>query len=342
MKIIIQKLAIGLGVSVMLATALSGVAKAETVLKWSAYFSADNFIYKEVFTPLMREIEQESNGEIKFEEYSSGALGKITQQYDLLKNGLADMSMYIPSYSRGRFPLSEAGTLPFAFTSAAQGTLVLNELVEKWLAPEHKNVKLLFMYTPAPAGVLSKDKAVASMSDFDGLKMRSSGAVGTEILKLVGANVVTVPLPEVYTALERGVVQGTIMDPVTTTNYKLYEPATNFTPLAFSSVVAAIAMNQRSWDKLTPEQQAIVSAAVKRAVTRVINAYTERGQTSLETMKEANLKIVDFPAEERERFVEKVVPLWDKWTEEKESEGDPAKAFMVDFEAARKKYADKP
>ncbi|PHQ69392.1 MAG: hypothetical protein COB93_08210, partial [Sneathiella sp.] len=332
MKTIIRKLALGLGMSMMLATSLAGIAKAETVLKWSAYFPADNFLYKEVFTPLMREIEQESKGEIKFEEYSSGALGKITQQYDLLKNGLADMSMYIPSYSRGRFPLSEAGTLPFAFTSARQGTLVLNDLVEKWLAPEQKNVKLLFMFTPAPAGFLTRDKPVASISDLQGMKMRSAGAVATDILKLVGANVVTIPLPEIYTALERGVVEGTVMDPVTTTTYKLYEPAKNFTPLSFSSVVAAVAMNQRSWDNLTSDQQVIVNAAVKRAVTRVIAAYTKKGHEAVKTMQKAKVDFIKFPADERERFVELVAPMWVKWAEEKESEGDPAKAFMVDFE----------
>lgn len=342
MKITIKKLGLCLGAVVMLAASLTGAAKAEEVIKFSAYFSPEGFTHKGIFAPLLREIEEESNGEIKFEIYSSGALGKMTQQYDLLKNGLADMSLYIPAYSGGRFPLSEAATLPFAFTSVSQGTLVLNELIEKWLAPEHKNVKLLFMHTPPPAGVISAEKTVAKVGDFEGMKMRSVGAVGTDILKVLGANVLTVPLPEVYTALERGVVDASIMDPVSSVSYKLHEPITKYTPLAFSSVATATAMNQRRWDSLSPEHQAIITGAIKRSLPRLIENYNEENRRSLEIMKESGVEIIEFPAEERERIIEKVLPLWAEWVEEKESEGDPAKAFMVDFEAARKKYADKP
>ncbi|MEQ9642112.1 MAG: TRAP transporter substrate-binding protein [Alphaproteobacteria bacterium] len=338
MKHTVRALALGGGAALMLAS-LTASVQAETVLKFSTYTPAQNFVYKNVYIPMMREIEAKSNGEIKFEAYPGSALGKMPEQYDLVKSGLADISTYIPSYSRGRFPLTEAGSLPFAFETSDQGTMSLNAVTQKWLGAEHKGVKLLLLWTPVPAAFLTKGVAIEKIADLKDLKMRSAGAVANDVLKLVGSNVLTVPLPELYTALERGVVNGSIMDPVTAVAYKLYEPADHFTNLSFSSVVAAVGMNTRSWEKLTPEQQKIVMEASATAATRVGPIYAEKRREAYEVMRKDNFTMLEFSADEKKKFADMVVPLWDKWVEKLEDEGIQAKAFMADFKAAIAKHA---
>lgn len=310
---------------------LAWPCQAQTTLKFSAYFSADNFLYVRIMTPFMREIEQKSGGKIRFEEYPNAALGKMTDQLDLLRNSIADIAMFIPSYSKGRFNYASAASLPFAFDSSPQGTAVLNELTEKWFQKELKDVKILFQYTPSPSGILTRSKAVDSIDSLKGMKMRSAGAAMTDMLKLTGANIVTVPLPEIYVALERGVVDGTILDPVTTTNYKLHEIAKFYTPLDFSNVVATIGMGNRAFDRLTPEQQGIVLAAAGKAASQLGPLYVEKGLESQAIMRKANVKIVEFPKDERERFKKMVEPLWEKWVKDMEAQGVQATAFMADF-----------
>lgn len=334
MRIGIRKLALTLGACGVIATAMAGAAQAETVLKFSAYFPKDNFLYQDVFTPMMREIEEKTHGEIKFEEYPAGALGKITEQLDLLRNGLADMSMYIPSYSKGRFPMSGAGMLPFAFESSTQGTRVLNSLMDEYLAKEHKDVKLLFVFATVPGGFLTNGVAIDSVDALKGLKMRSAGAAATEMLRLAGANIITVPLPEIYVALERGTVQGTIIDLVTGTTYKLYEPATHFTPVKVSTVVAAIAMNKRSFAKLTPEQQAIVMEASATAAERTAAAYERVALEADAILAKDKIEIVEMSPAEQQRFRDLVVPLWDKWVADAKEDGVDGEAFMADFKKA--------
>ncbi len=339
-RIGIRKLALALtfgatlGACGAMAIATAGTARAETVLKFSAYFPKDNFLYVDVFTPMLREIEEKTNGEIKFEEYPAGALGKMTEQLDLLRNGLADMSMYIPSYSKGRFPMAGAGMLPFAFESSTQGTRVLNALVDDYLAKEQKDVKLLFMFATVPGGFLTNGVAIDSIDKLDGLKMRSAGAAATEMLRLGGANIITVPLPEIYVALERGTVQGTIIDLVTATTYKLHEPATHFSPVRVSTVVAAIGMNKRSFGKLTPEQQKIVMEAATSAAERTAAAYERVALEADAILEKDGVTIVDMSPAELERFRAAVVPLWDKWIVDAKEDGIDGEAFMTDFKKA--------
>ena len=60
-------------------------------------------------------IEKASNGTIKTAIFPSEQLGTAFDQYDMARDGIADITYVNPGYQPGRFPTIAAGQLPFMF-----------------------------------------------------------------------------------------------------------------------------------------------------------------------------------------------------------------------------------
>src|SRR5215210_7889048 len=58
-------------------------------------------------------VEKASNGTIKSKVYPSQQLGKAFDHYDMARDGIADLTYISPGYQPGRFPIIDAGELPF-------------------------------------------------------------------------------------------------------------------------------------------------------------------------------------------------------------------------------------
>ena len=72
-------------------------------------------------------VEKASNGTIKYKVYPSQQLGKAFDHYDMARDGIADVTYVSPGYQPGRFPIIDAGNLPFMVSNAKEGTGALDE-----------------------------------------------------------------------------------------------------------------------------------------------------------------------------------------------------------------------
>ena len=86
---------------------------------------------------------------------------------------------------------------------------MLWKLYEKFPAmqKEFSEIQPLLLYTSSPNLLVSK-KQVKTLDDFKGLKFRVLGGPPTEMAKALGAVPDTIPMPDVYQSLDKGVVDG--------------------------------------------------------------------------------------------------------------------------------------
>ena len=86
-------------------------------------------------------IEKASNGTIKYKVYPSQQLGKAFDHYDMARDGIADVTYVSPGYQPGRFPIIDAGNLPFLVSNAKEGTGAIDEWYRKHAEKEMKDVE---------------------------------------------------------------------------------------------------------------------------------------------------------------------------------------------------------
>ncbi len=77
------------------------------------------------------EVEKRSKGRVKFTYLPGSTLVPAAQGYEAAVRGIADISVACPSWTAGRFPLSEVLELPLGYTNALQGTRLANEWYKK-------------------------------------------------------------------------------------------------------------------------------------------------------------------------------------------------------------------
>lgn len=254
--------------SILLLTGCGGEGGADggeekKVIKIANYFADDhpqNVALREKFKPM---IEEESNGTLEVQIFSNNTLGAEKEFYDGVRNGTIEMG--IPGLiMQADIPKMGVPEWPFLFKSFDHAKNVLNgpigdELTED-LESEH-GVKPL-AWSANGFRMFSSNKTIASIEDFKGLRVRMPNIPNyIKLGELLGTNVSPLPISEVFTALEQGVVDGQD-NPIATLRASgwhevqsdVLESNHMFSPNLFI-------INVDFWNGLTEEQQQLIEKA---------------------------------------------------------------------------------
>lgn len=136
------------------------------------------------------------------------------------------------------------------------------EAFDKRLQEKFK-AKVLTLWPFGPQ-VFFCNKPIKSLADFKGLKVRSFTPSMSAMLQNIGATPVSLAFSEVYSALSHGVIDCGVTSPNSGNAGKWPEVTQYFYPLAVSGSVQGHFVNLSFWNKLSPEQQAKISAEFKK------------------------------------------------------------------------------
>jgi TRAP-type transport system periplasmic protein len=193
----------------------------------------------------------------------------------VLKSGLFDIvSIRGPQVSRDEpsiLGLDLIG-LNTSFPAARKHTAAFFDTVDKRLQSQF-NAKLLGVWPAGPQIIFCKPE-VKGLASLSGLKVRVGDQSAANFMGKLGATGVPMPFGEVQQSLARGVVDCAVTGPASANSGGWPEATTTVLPLALQMAINGYAINLNTWNKLTPEQQGKLQAAVK-ALTDEIWAYSE-------------------------------------------------------------------
>lgn len=153
--------------------------------------------------------------------------------------------------------------------------------------------------------------------DFKGLKFRvQSGGVLDEQFKALNAGSQTIPFGEVYQALNSGTVDGqeTTINNIDTQKYE--EVQKYMTVSGHGRLDYVVFTNTKFWDSLTPEQQKLLTDAMKEATAYERKLSDELNAGSLEKLKQSGkMTIYTLTEADREAFIKAMKPVYDKYTD---------------------------
>lgn len=155
-----------------------------------------------------KSLTEASGGTIKVTLFPAEQLGKAVDQYDMARDGIAEMTMVAPAYNSGQFPIFLLDEVPFLFSNSTKGVRALHEWYLNYADLEMPEVKLCVMAMHHPATLHMKSEQVKVPADMNGKKLRVAGATSVAYVTGQGATTVQAALPEVRELVERGVVDG--------------------------------------------------------------------------------------------------------------------------------------
>lgn len=285
--------------------------------------------HKDVFVPWGAEVEKRTGGRVKVKIFPSEQLGTPFEMYDILISGTADISMVMPPLSKGRFPLDEIFHLPFFIpgdTGHPVGSKVRTALYEKYLIPIHfKEIKGLWTGRFGLNVIHTTKKPVRTMEDMKGMVIGVPGGRNlTRLIQAVGASPETSHVPEMYTNLERGVIDGQAIPVEAMVAFKLHEVVKHVTMVNAGGATYLIAMNMKTWNSLPPDIQKIIMEMRPWVEDVQAKAWAKATGYSIMVAKKSGVEVIELSPEERARWVEAAKPIDAEWVKEMDARGFPA------------------
>jgi tripartite ATP-independent transporter DctP family solute receptor len=263
----------------------------------------------EVFKP---QIEEGSGGDLKVEVHHSGTLGNEADLWDGVRNGTLDIAV-VGTPMNQEFPTMLISDWPFLYRDLEHAQAVwTGDIADELSAQFHEQFPTTYIlgWGPNSARTFTSSKPLESIEDFEGQKFRMpDNPIHIGIAENLGGSAQVIPLGELFTALETGVVDGQDNGMVTVISEAFYEVQdyvleTNHIIATLELVAAAPLM-----DGLCEEHQQVVRDAATATVETAWDSYIESVDSDREFLEENGVTVTPLSEEDREEMIERIEPL---------------------------------
>jgi len=294
-----------------------------------------------VTEPWAKEVEEKTNGLMKFTHYNAEALGPAKENWNMTVSGLADVGFQFASYVPGSFYLCQAVEIPGSgITTATVENQVLMELyrTNKYFQEEFKAAKVLF-FTGCPTRVLHTTKPVQTLEDLKGMKIATLGRWDARAIELLGGTPVNILVPDQYMALEKGIVDGTLLLNEGILAFKLNDIVKHSTHnIELNMISGWVAMNWDFWnslpDNLQKDVQEVSDTWSKKAGEQLDKTETECSGA----LAGMGTTVYDLTEAEKARWNQKLEPMLGEWITMINEQGKPGQEIMDEIGKLSKKY----
>ena len=213
-------------------------------------------------------VEKKTNGEVEVQIYPNSALGSLRVTFESMQLGNLEASLQDAATPGTAAPLYALPELPYLFKDLDHvhkvvdgpiGAEMTKQLMDK------AGIRTLASYDTTFRKMFTKTKAINSLSDLKGLKIRIPEApYYVRAMQLLGANPTPVAWGELYTALQTGVVEGFENKAEAAFNAKLHEQARYAAYTGHIFVLNPLLVNNK-WFSALPDatQKAMMEAATE-------------------------------------------------------------------------------
>ncbi|RWP85312.1 MAG: TRAP transporter substrate-binding protein [Mesorhizobium sp.] len=299
------------GAALLAAALMAGTARAQTVLR-SSDTHPDGYPTVEAVKYFGELVKERTAGRYAVELYHSAQLGEEKDTIEQVRTGVIDLNRISMAPFNGLIPETTVPSLPYIFRSEDHMHKVMDGAVGDQIAAAFEQVGLVLLafYDSGARSFYNSKKPINSLADLSGMKFRViQSDIFVDMVAALGANATPMPYGEVYSAIETGVIDGA------ENNFPSYDTAKHAEVAKFYSldehtmVPEAFVMAKSSWDKLTPEDQAIFKAAAKESVARQRELWTAKVKESRAKVEAAGSQIT---TPDKQPFIDAMGPVYEK------------------------------
>ncbi|AZV44800.1 TRAP transporter substrate-binding protein [Peribacillus asahii] len=259
-----------------------------------AHVVQENHVWNKTAEKFGEELEKLSDGRMKLDIYPASQLGQEKDMVQQLETGSIDFGFLTNAYMSTRQDSLNSWFMPFEFNNLEEAIKLRDSEPTKEMLKELESQGLVGLDF-AFAGnrhILMKDGFINSPADLKGKKVRIIGSPSIQkFWDETGAGPTAMPLSEVYTSLQTGVIDGIDIDLDALVTEKYYENAEYLTLTNHTTFPTVIVMGKSSYDKLSAEDQKIVKTALNTAVEWGLKEAIKREKTNLEELKKNGVKV---------------------------------------------------
>lgn len=299
--------------------AAPAIVKAQSKIRWrcQSMWSAAETTYK-AFEDFCKRVGSATGGRLEIQPFPAGAVVGAFETLDAVSAGVLDAQSTAPVYWSGKDAgFSVIGDLNFAYQHPWQA--------EAWYY-HRGGLDMLreayARYNVYPVGVtwwgveaLVSKKPLQGTGDLKGLKVRTPQGMFAEIITKLGASVVVVPGGEVYSSLDKGVVDAADWG-TESMNFRMgfFEVAKTSIRIGHSMPAQEFAVNTAKWNALPADLKAIVTSCVREWTWDQIQRVAVEDTRAMADIRGKNGTAGTWSDGEVAKMRELAAKTWDDWS----------------------------
>lgn len=299
---------------------LGAPAFAATKLKF-AHPAPDTDLSHKMALQFAEQVKAGTNGSVTIDVFPNGQLGTDDQMIDGVRSGIIDFTLSGLNNFSGMLPASGAFSLPFMFADRPTAYKVLDGEPGLAVAAAMNEFSMKGLGFPDNGyrNISNNRGPVRVPADLAGVRMRVNNSRAlNDLFQSLDANPQQIPVAELYTALETGVVDAQDHPIWVVEAFKFFEVQKYLSLSQHAYSALAMVMNLEAFEALTGEEQAVLVQAAADAVAfqRAGNEAAE--ETQIEFLISEGMEVnrdVDSAA-----FQEAAKPVWENFIEENGSD----------------------
>jgi tripartite ATP-independent transporter DctP family solute receptor len=299
--------------ALLASVAFAGAAGACEITFKSSDTHPDGYPTVEAVKAMGKMLEERSNGRLCIEVFHSAQLGEEKDTIEQTKFGVIDFNRVSLGPFNNIVEETKVVSLPYIFRGVDHMHKVMDGPIGDEIAAAfepHGFVGLAF-YDGGSRSFYNSQKPITSIEDMKGLKVRvMQSDVFVDMMSALGANATPMPYGEVYSSLQTGVIDGAENNWPSFESTGHFEVAKYYTLDEHLIVPEVLVMSKASYDKLSPEDQALVRQAAKDSVPVMRDLWVAREKASEEKVRAAGAEVITDI--DKTPFIEAMVPVYEK------------------------------
>ncbi len=262
-----------------------------------------------------RLVEEKTEGRIKVEVYHSKQLGEEKDVIEQVQFGAIDFTRVSVGPMTEFSPELAVVALPYIYKSPDHMWNVLNSKIGDDLLAglESSNFVGLGWYDGGARSFYNSVKPIKTLEDLAGLKFRvMQSELMVDMVEALGASPTPMPYGEVYSAIQTNVIDGAENNWPSYDTSSHFEVATYYTLDEHLRVPEILIASKIVMDKVSADDLALIREAALESQMFQREQWSAKEASSEEKIRAAGNEIYELPAEEKARFAEQMVPVWDK------------------------------
>ena len=286
------------------ATALSATPAMATETVTAVHAFSPSLIYTQSFLDFVKKVNERGQGVVEIQVRGGPEVIGLPQQPDAVRNGVVDMAYTAASFYGGTVPERDvmvASNTNAPYARANGGIDLLNKIHQEkmgvyYLGWFDSGVKYN-LYTVNPPKLDADGNLTV-----DGMRLRSNPVYDAFFRDVLGAQPISLPTPEVYAALERGVVNATGWTQIGLNDLKWNRFLKHRVNPAFFSTDMGVIINLDRWNKLSEPAKKILQEVAIEHERDSSARFAELSKTQLAQLDADGMQVINLEGPAAERF----------------------------------------
>lgn len=307
-------------------------AQAKVTMRLSHQLPTGHHMHK-IYLHFVEAVKTESKGEIEVQLFPAEQAAKANENHPAVARGAIESAGSVNFQWGNTIPETSITVIPYLITDLARlkrwsGSDAQKMLDAKLLQRGVRNIA--WFYLTRQSVYTSSKAPLIKPADFKGLKVRGLNKLADQALIAVGAAPSALPGPEVYQALQSGVLDAGMTDVSAAVSRRFYEVQKFGTVCPYFSVFYHTYVTPKWWDSLSAEHRGAIERAVKLTEAHAYDVTEQTAADAIKTLAEKGMTVhLQTAAETAEWIAIMQKPVIDEFIKTAGADGQK----MIDFVA---------